>query len=82
LIPVVIKNGSNGMVWDRGLYGGNHRSVTSGRFINTWGDFDEPLLDLPNEKRSQLFDGRDEFFEGNVDGYVLRFGEEMSTGGL
>ena len=78
----MIKNGSNGMVWDGGHCGGNHRSVTSGRFINTWGDFDEPLLDLPNEERSQLFDGWDEFFEGNVDGYVLRFGEEMSTGGL
>ena len=35
LIPAVKKNGSNGMVWDRGLYGGNNRSVTSGRFINS-----------------------------------------------
>ena len=82
MIPAVKKSGSNGMVWDRGLYGGNNRSVTSGRFINSWGDLDEPLLDLSDEERSQLFDGWDEFFEGDMDRYVLRFGEEMSTGGL
>ena len=70
------------MVWDRGLYGGNHRSVTSWRFINSWGDLDEPLLDLSDEERSQLFDGWDEVFEGDVDRYVLRFGEEITTGGL
>mgnify|MGYP003309873880 CR=1 FL=1 len=70
------------MVWDRGLYGGNNRSVTSWRFINSWGDSDEPLLDLSDEERSQLFNGWDEVFEGDVDRYVLRFGEEITTGGL
>lgn len=82
LIPVIEKSGSNGMVWDRAMYGGNMRSVTSGRFLNSWGELDEPLLDLSDQERSQLLDGWHDFFEGDADRYVLAFEEEMSTGSL
>jgi hypothetical protein len=61
----------------------NHNVIiASGRFIDSWAELDEPILDLPEEERSQLFEGYHEFFEGDVDRYVLRFEEEMSTGSL
>lgn len=81
-IPAVQKSGSNGRVWDRLLYGGNHLTIASGRFIDSWAELDEPILDLPEDERSQLLEGYHEFFEGDVDRYVLRFEEEMSTGNL
>jgi hypothetical protein len=40
------------------------------------------MLDIPENERSQLMKGWNEFFEGDVDRYVLRFEEEMSTGRL
>ena len=82
LIPAVQKSGSNGRVWDRLLYGGNQLTIASGRFIDSWAELDEPILDLPEDERSQLMEGYHEFFEGDVDRYVLRFEEEMSTGSL
>lgn len=81
-IPVARKIGRSGMIWDRVMYGGNSRIVANGRFIDSWAELDEPILDLPDDERSQLLEGRNEFFEGDVDRYVLRFEEEMSTGSL
>lgn len=82
MIPAVQKSGSNGWVWDRLLYGGNQLTIASGRFIDSWAELDEPILDLPEDERRQLMEGYHEFFEGDVDRYVLRFEEEMSTGNL
>lgn len=81
-IPVARKSGRSGMIWDRLMYGGNSRTVAYGRFIDSWAELDEPILDLPEDERSQLMEGYHEFFEGDVDRYVLRFEEEMSTGNL
>lgn len=64
------------------MFGENNRTVASGRFIDSWAELDEPILDLPDDERSQLLEGWNEFFEGDVDRYVLRFEEEMSTGCL
>ncbi|OUU94502.1 MAG: hypothetical protein CBC35_03975 [Planctomycetes bacterium TMED75] len=44
LIPAK-KNGSNGMVWERGLYEGDNKNITTGRVINSWGDSDKLLLE-------------------------------------
>ena len=81
-IPVARKSGRSGMIWDRLMYGGNSRTVATVRFIDSWAELDEPILDLPEDERSQLMEGYHEFFEGDVDRYVLRFEEEMSTGNL
>ena len=82
LIPTMQKNGINGMIWDRLLYGGNNRTVANGRFIDSWAELDEPMMVLPEDERNQLMEGVNEFFESDVDRYVLRFEEAMSTGSL
>jgi hypothetical protein len=81
-IPVARKYGLSGMIWDRLMYGGNSRTVVNGRFIDSWAELDEPMLNLSEDERIQLFEGTDEFFEGDGDRYVMRFEEEMSTGTL
>jgi hypothetical protein len=79
-LPTLEKNRSNGMVWDRVLYGGNTHTASTGAFIDSWAELDSPLIDLPTEERQQLFEGIHDFFAGDYDRYVLRFEEEMSTG--
>ena len=81
-MPTLEKSRSNGMVWDRLLFGGNNRINATGSFISSLGELDEPLTRLPADERSQLLEGFSDFFEGDVDRYVLRLEEEMSTGNL